>query len=281
MSTTNVESTAWGLARRAYAVVGNNAVARAAQRAAISVLGKAGVVGRARLGDGDVLYVDIANRVGSSIWLRGTWDAELVAWVTGELGPGDAFVDVGANVGYYSAIASRRVGKEGLVVAVEASPPTAALLARSIIANQWGNVVLCPLVAGSSTSTATFVLETDSGLSRAGLASPLRLVSARLDDIVLPLLEKRRVRGMKLDIEGGELQALRGLERLFALNKPPRVLLEANVELVGVAGVHALYEWFATHGMKPVDPVTAGPLPEAQLLAEHQLNVGFVPVDRA
>jgi protein-L-isoaspartate O-methyltransferase len=119
VTTTRIEEAAWRVARRAYAVVGKNALARAAQRAATSVLGRAGVVGRARLRDGDVLYVDIASPVGSTIWLRGVYDVPLVEWVTADLSPGDVFVDVGANVGYYTAIASRRVGSEGLVVAVE------------------------------------------------------------------------------------------------------------------------------------------------------------------
>jgi hypothetical protein len=52
----------------------------------------------------------------------GVWEPNLTHWIVGRLRRGDTFVDVGANIGYYSLLASKLVGPGGSVVALEASP---------------------------------------------------------------------------------------------------------------------------------------------------------------
>lgn len=51
------------------------------------------------------------------------------------LAPGDVFVDIGANIGYDTLLAASRVGAQGTVISIEASPRTFALLQRDIAAN--------------------------------------------------------------------------------------------------------------------------------------------------
>src|SRR5919109_5225137 len=55
------------------------------------------------------------------IYWFGVWEPPLSRWIRGALGPGDTFVDIGANFGYFTLLAARAVGPEGSVVAVEAS----------------------------------------------------------------------------------------------------------------------------------------------------------------
>jgi hypothetical protein len=54
------------------------------------------------------------------IYWFGTWEPPLSEWIRRALRPGDVFVDVGANVGYFTMLAARAVAPGGLVVAVEA-----------------------------------------------------------------------------------------------------------------------------------------------------------------
>lgn len=56
------------------------------------------------------------------------------------LKPGDVFVDVGANIGYFSLLASKLVGPGGRVVAIEASPEVFDLLRRNLELNKAHNV---------------------------------------------------------------------------------------------------------------------------------------------
>ena len=67
--------------------------------------------------------------------LDGLWEAHVTGWLHQALGPGDVFVDVGANIGYYTVLGGRLVGKDGRVVAVEAHPGLAQLLRRNVVIN--------------------------------------------------------------------------------------------------------------------------------------------------
>lgn len=56
------------------------------------------------------------------VYLFGMWEPDLVAFLRRRMRPGDTFIDVGAHIGYVSALASKLVGPRGTVVAIEASP---------------------------------------------------------------------------------------------------------------------------------------------------------------
>jgi len=64
------------------------------------------------------------------VYLFGTWETDLATFVRRRLRPGDTFVDVGANIGCISALASRLVGPRGTVVAIEPSPAIIAALQK-------------------------------------------------------------------------------------------------------------------------------------------------------
>lgn len=69
------------------------------------------------------------------IYCFGVWEPNLTHWVRSRLRPNDVFVDIGANIGYFSLLASRLVGGDGAVVAVEAMPETFERLQRNIALN--------------------------------------------------------------------------------------------------------------------------------------------------
>jgi len=152
------------------------------------------------------------------IYYFGTWEPNLTAWLAAALGPGDVFVDVGANIGYYSLLAAPRVGATGAVVAVEASPLIFEKLVESIEANRLANVRTACVAAtsvpgtlriyhgdrtnlGSSTVIPDRVTAADGGLEVQG--APLRAI--------LTVDELRRARVIKIDVEGAELDVLKGL----------------------------------------------------------------------
>lgn len=76
----------------------------------------------ARTGSGMVFPVATSDVIQRYLYLFGVWEPHLTAFISGRLTPKDTFVDVGANIGYYSVLASRLVGPAGHVVAVEPSP---------------------------------------------------------------------------------------------------------------------------------------------------------------
>ncbi len=72
---------------------------------------------------------------------RGQWEPNETVWIIKSLKKGDTFIDVGANVGYYTIIASKKVGDEGRVYAFEPDPESFALLKANVRVNGLTNVV--------------------------------------------------------------------------------------------------------------------------------------------
>jgi precorrin-6B methylase 2 len=83
---------------------------------------------------------DAKDIIQQYIYYFGVWEPRITGWVSRHLAPGDTFIDVGANIGYYSLLASPLVGKTGTVVAIEASPRTFDDLLFNLELNNVSNV---------------------------------------------------------------------------------------------------------------------------------------------
>src|SRR5262249_8755716 len=108
--------------------------------------------------DGTRLAVDTQDLIQRYVYLFGVWEPHLTAWLRGRLRPGDTFVDVGANVGVFSVLASRLVGERGRVVSIEASPVFHERLLRQAELNGCGNLRAVNAAVADSRRTLTFVL---------------------------------------------------------------------------------------------------------------------------
>ena len=270
----SLKERAFDAARTIYSAVEQTGVTRGVHHRLAELAAKTGLTVRANLHTGDVLHVDLAGTVGRSIWLRGRYDEALVAFLLAGVRPGDVFLDVGANVGYYTAMATRAVGPRGLVIAVEPGVRPLSMLARSIADNEWRNVIVCSLGASASTRILRFTPERDSGLSRVSDEGAQAIGAAALDDVLGPWLRGKNVGALKLDVEHHELEALAGMERTFATTPPRRVLTEAHVASGG-EWLAKLFAFFTTRGYRAVDPADGRAITIADLGPELW-NVGFV-----
>ncbi|OLR92108.1 FkbM family methyltransferase [Actinokineospora bangkokensis] len=162
-------------------------------------------------------------------------EAELLA---GALRPGGVFLDVGANVGWFSLlVAAHR--RDAAVWAVEAVPATADLLAQNVAASGLTGVEVVRVAAGRVRGTAVFTLHEDSAYAhRDGLAEDVRVPQRSTGEVecpVVPLDEVWRERGaprvdaVKVDVEGAELDALAGMGELLRAHRPVLVV-EAPTE---------------------------------------------------
>jgi FkbM family methyltransferase len=265
---------AWQAARASYQALSRVPGVERAKSLVAEVVGRTPWTAWAVLEDGTRLRVDLANIVGRSIWFRGTYDEPLVRFLMEPLQPGDAFLDVGANVGYYTARAARQVGPEGCVFAVEPGPSVARLLADSLTENAWQNVVLLTVAATERPGLLRFRSEANSGWSRVEAQGDHVVAGARLDDVIGPLLDGRPLRAVKIDVEGHELQALAGMKGLLGSCKPERILTEAHVSC-GIEWLKELFGIFTELGYRSVDPLSRRPIGVSDVSSELW-NVGFV-----
>ena len=157
-----------------------------------------------------------------------------VDWIE-SMSPGDVLYDIGANVGAYSLIAAKATGNQARVFAFEPSPSTFRDLFRNVILNDCGaSVTALPFALWSETRVMSFRFHLfRSGAAKHRVATDLdaghsrvaKVVGVRLDDLVeqfgLPVPTHA-----KIDVDGGELEVLRGAARTLRRPEWRSILIE-------------------------------------------------------
>jgi FkbM family methyltransferase len=141
--------------------------------------------------------------------------------------PGMQVLDVGANVGLYSLLLARLVGERGRVYSFEPEPQLCATLRENCASNGITNVVSFEYAAGPSNTRERFQRAIfNSGNNRLDRgpshAATLEVTVVRIDDI-LPV---EKIDFVKIDVQGHELGALAGMDRLLSSNPDLRAFFE-------------------------------------------------------
>ena len=196
--------------------------------------GAVGVRSAVETRHGFAMNLDLAQFVDRTIYCTGEWEPLETGLIAKILKPGDVFVDVGANIGYFTLLASRRVGPEGRVIAVEANPRTFKLLEANVRLNGCANVTLHHVAAGEAAGLATlFEREAgNSGGDQVDFTGDGKIAVERLDALV----GEQRVRLIKLDIEGAEAKALRGASGLLERADAPDLVFEFTPKFLSGMG---------------------------------------------
>jgi len=151
---------------------------------------------------------------------------------------GSVVVDIGANVGYYTLLASDLVGDCGTVVAFEPTPANVALLHKSIEANGYKNVTVVAMAVSNRSGTAKLLLGRNSECNRITPAdedgASIRVETVTLDEYFAPF--GMRVDLIKIDAEGAEMAILEGARELLARNPDLIILTEYNPKLMRAFG---------------------------------------------
>ncbi len=147
------------------------------------------------------------------------------------LGPGDTAIDIGANIGHYTARMSELVGQTGRVIAVEPVPQTFAALAANVRSFRFPNVTLLNLASGEEYALCSLTVPTwpdgtpNGYLARVDPQGRLQVLAIPLDALGL----SGPVRLAKIDTEGYEAPVLAGMRDLLGRHRPV-VILERNAE---------------------------------------------------
>jgi FkbM family methyltransferase len=129
---------------------------------------------------------------------------------------GDVFIDVGANIGFFSRVASEFVGLSGSVLAVEPAPAAHRILEANT--RLLKNVSRYRCALGAEQGQRDFFVRNEGDLSsfeRSLDSSEVRVAVRTLDDIA-----PRNVRFIKIDVEGFEIDVLRGSARVLTDCRP-------------------------------------------------------------
>lgn len=239
---------------------------------------------RVDLGDFRIWVRRADPQVGLAIARDRQYEPHLTAKLRALLGPGSVFVDVGANIGFFTLLAAARVGPKGRVRAFEARADNVALLRRSLAENGFANVDVHECAVSDRAGRLAFFASGTwysngriVGDDEAGSEQLPRVPAVTLDEA---LADAPRIDVVKMDIEGAEAKALAGMRALLRRHRPvlltefsPDLLrissgVEPEAYLAALAEEHRLY-------VLPADgSPERGPLSPAELLAAQQAAGG-------
>jgi FkbM family methyltransferase len=191
-------------------------------------------VGRPKSGvysieSGVAMDLDMSELLEESIYYR-AFERLCRSIILGHLRPGAVFVDIGANIGFYSLLARRRVGAKGRVIAFEPNPDTLDKLKRNLKLNCM-EIELFEVALSNRKEMVTLYAPAgchgETSMRNCGWnhVSEKRVSANRLDDVFPGDVD--RIDFMKIDVEGAETMVFEGAETVLRRFRPP-VLLEIN-----------------------------------------------------
>ena len=140
---------------------------------------------------------------------------------------GNVVFDVGANVGYYTILASKRVGEDGIVFSFEPAVRNLAFLHNHIKLNKLKNVVILPFACAEQSTLRIFSfgpsiaqghMENDSAIKKFDLISNTIVQTVTIDEFVHKSAVLPHI--IKIDVEGSELSVLNGARDTLIKCKP-------------------------------------------------------------
>jgi FkbM family methyltransferase len=157
------------------------------------------------------------------------WEPYETALTLKHLQPGEVYVDVGANIGYYTLVAAQRVGVQGKVFAYEPDPDNFALLEANVLLNRLPQVQVFPYALYDKNVEGKLFLSDDNfGDHRIYAAENRPSRDIRLlqgDEHLRPLTGK--IDFLKIDTQGSEYFVVKGLWQLIMQNRQwLRIILE-------------------------------------------------------
>lgn len=186
-----------------------------------------GIAVRSAATDAGPMWLDANDRL-TTPWIveHGSWEPDISALLRRLLAPGGHFVDVGANIGYFSVLAAGIVGARGSVLSVEPEPTTVRILRANLWRNGCDNAVALRMAAYAERTHIRLVsypeARAGSWVDASGTEEGTMVPCAPLDD----LLAGRRADVIKIDAEGVDHHIVAGMRHAWVANPDLVVITE-------------------------------------------------------
>jgi FkbM family methyltransferase len=204
--------------------------------------------------EGRVIFTSWRDYPGA---IRGTTEERLLEWFRTHAYAGETWIDVGAHYGYTALALADLVGPEGHVVAFEPVMASAGCIGITRQLNHFPQLRIAPFALGADAGIHTFDLPVYRGMADSTRESgdwvePLLVTSF---DHIWPSLSEpdERVHGVKIDVQGMEIEVLKGMRRMLLRDHPKLVVefhrgVDRKVALDLLAGVGYDTEPYAVEG---------------------------------
>ena len=190
------------------------------------------------------IKVNLDEWIQQQVYFLGLWDEPGSNFLKKNLKRGDVFIDIGANIGCYTLIASKLVGEEGRVIAFEPIKEVFEKLIFNVELNKLSNVDLNRKAVYSETAVLEFFLASSENMGMSSIfhhdtenGKTEKVEAVSLDDY-FSAYGLKRADIIKIDVEGSEIFALRGMKRVLK-DYRPLVIMEISDEVIKSSGIPA------------------------------------------
>ena len=202
----------------------------------------------AELKDGFSIWLYFGEAVSNWI-MKGGYEPDTTKFIMSALKPGGTFIDIGANIGWYTMNAAKYYSQHGgKVVSFEPQPEVGRRLKASVEVNGFGDIVTVHNVALSNAAGAVEMIGTEANLGWAQFKpnaaaqaiakieemDHFSVTACRLDDMSLSF---ESIDVLKIDVEGAEVLCFQGGGKFLEKHRPLMVSEIHNKKLAGVSGV--------------------------------------------
>lgn len=230
---------------------------------------------------GGGMYITAGSTIGRTILRTGRYEPETERLLEELLVPGGMFIDLGCNIGYFSRIASDLVGPRGRVLSVDGDSRPLELLQRTVSRESLSNIEVMQAVIHRDRRECLFHRNRDAAYSALGEVreevDALPVSTVRVDDLM-----DRIPRGVpvvvKMDLEGFELEAARGMTELLREIRPQVICEVVGGHLAEIGQTPGdLFRLFRTAGYEATSLERRKPLDPGDLPGDG-CNVWFRPL---
>ena len=183
---------------------------------------------------GSLMNCKLRDELGRTVFYYGMWEPSLSYWLSKTLKQKDVFIDVGANIGYYSLLAAKLVGDRGHVISFEPVKGAFDRLNKHLVLNAINNVKCHQLAIGNKVGH----LEMNEGPAfNSGQASAkfsfegsscAKVPLTTLDQIISEDI-RAKIKFIKIDVEGFELEVCEGMKGLLEhLGRETQIVVEVS-----------------------------------------------------
>lgn len=178
----------------------------------------------------------LSESIAFSLLVDGIYEPTSLNFMRSYLQPGDVFIDIGANIGAFTFPCASKIGSQGKVLAIEASPSILKYLKNNLEMNSMPQILLEGCAVSEKDSEEKIFYEAPSdrfGMGSFGKGSTEKqehiqptLVKCRTLDALLKVHSIEHVKAIKIDVEGYEAMVFKGANQLLSSSHAPLILFE-------------------------------------------------------
>ena len=185
--------------------------------------------------DNDIkIILSLDEWLQQQIYFLGTYEVKQTFFFKNYIKENSVFYDVGANVGYYTLLAAKRLGKDGFVYAFEPDSNNRKKLQANIELNKFKNVIIVPNIVSSENDGTLKLYISDKknrGMSSTEKPDNFSGITENIKTISIDEFSKKVKYPdlIKIDVEGAEYSVLKGMKEIMKKKKPD-ILIEVKDE---------------------------------------------------